>query len=141
MYPSSLAPRVRIMAVCDGIRESRMEPGVYHLKGVRQGLAARAFPFMPRRLWLYLHLSSPRPGRFPGYIVIVNAATDRVVFYSTLLPHPAFSKDIDSLTLRARLYCTFPEAGHYLVQIWFFQTVGSDKLKGELPFSVWIESD
>ena len=45
MAAASLTPRVRIMAICDGVRESKIEAGVYHLKGVRQSITADAFPF------------------------------------------------------------------------------------------------
>jgi hypothetical protein len=33
---AALTPRVWLMAVCDRVRESTTEGGVYHLRGVRQ---------------------------------------------------------------------------------------------------------
>ena len=75
MAAVALMPRVRIMAICDGVRESKIEAGVFNLKGVRQGITADAFPFTPSRLWLFLLLSSPRPGVFPGYVRVVNEQT------------------------------------------------------------------
>jgi hypothetical protein len=130
-----------MMAVCDGIRESKTEAGVFHLKGVRQGAAASSFPFVPRRLWLFLLLSNPRPGEFPGYILIVNDRTDKTAYYGKLAPNPVFQQDAQPLALRARIRCTFPEAGRYSVQVWFFQEKGSDVVKGELPFSVLKEGE
>jgi len=93
MAAVALMPRVRIMAICDGVRESKIEAGVFNLKGVRQGITADAFPFTPSRLWLFLLLSSPRPGVFPGYVRVVNEQTDKIVFYAHLQPHPTFEED------------------------------------------------
>ena len=69
MVAAALTTRVRLMAVCDGVRESKTEAGVYHLKGVRQGVSANTFPFVPVRLWLFLVLSSLRPGCIPFTIL------------------------------------------------------------------------
>ena len=63
---AALTPRVRLVTVCDRVRESVTEAGVYHLRGVRQSIVAPAFPFVASRLWLFLVLSSPRPGTYPG---------------------------------------------------------------------------
>jgi hypothetical protein len=139
MSAANLAPRARIMAVCDGIRESRTERGVFHLKGVRHGCRGRKVPFVAEQLWLFLILSSPRPGIYPGYVLIVNADTEKAIFYGTLSPNPQFRTDTDSLGLGVHIGCTFPAAGRYLVQLWFFQNTGSDIIKGELPFSVSME--
>jgi hypothetical protein len=38
----ALTPRVRILAICDGIRESTAEAGVFYLKGVRQAITGRS---------------------------------------------------------------------------------------------------
>src|SRR5881394_1957103 len=46
MAAALLTPRVRLMTVCDRVRESDTEAGVYHLRGVRQGIVAQAFPFV-----------------------------------------------------------------------------------------------
>jgi hypothetical protein len=136
MAAASLTPRVRLMAICDGVRESRTEAGVLHLKGVRQSIAASAFPFAPTRLWLFLLLSSPRPGQFPGYVVVVHNSNDKAIFYAQLEPRPTFEGDQETWATRASIRCSFPEEGRYTVQVWYFQEQGSDVLKGELPFSV-----
>jgi len=65
MPAAALTPRVRIMAVCDRVRESKTEAGVFDLKGVRQEIIANALPFVPFRLWLFLVLSSHRPVSIP----------------------------------------------------------------------------
>jgi hypothetical protein len=124
------------MAICDGVRENTTEAGVFHLKGVRQGIRADAFPLVPARLWLFVLLSSPRAGAFPGYICVVNDKTERIVFYAHLEPRPRFDSGDKVLPGRVRIRCAFPEAGRYTFQVWFFQEQGSDVSKGELPFTV-----
>jgi hypothetical protein len=136
MAAAALLPRVRMMAICDGVRESKTEAGVFHLKGVRQGIAAQAFPFIPSRLWLFLLLSSPRPGTFPGYVRVVNDRTEKIIFYAHLEPRPTFEGDNDLLPAISRMKCSFPEEGRYTIEVWFFQEQGSDVLKGEMPFFV-----
>ena len=53
---AALTPRVRLMAICDAVRASKTEAGVFDLKGVRQTINASVFPFRPPRLWLFLFL-------------------------------------------------------------------------------------
>ena len=57
MAAAALTPRVRIMLICDRVRESKIEAGVFDLLGVRQGMTTDVFPFSPSRLWLFMHLS------------------------------------------------------------------------------------
>jgi hypothetical protein len=94
---TALTPRVRTLVVCDDIRASRIEVDVFHLRGARGQVFAGPFPFR-RRLRLYLVLASPRPGRFPAYIKVVEDQTDRTVFYGTINPATAFD-DADDFTL------------------------------------------
>src|ERR1022692_638623 len=136
MAVAVLTPRVRIMAICDGVRESKFEAGVFNLKGVRQGMTADAFPFVPNRLWLFLLLSSPRAGEFTGYVRVVNDQTDLIVFHMYLEPPPTFGSDGGLFAWRGPIRCRFPEAGQYTVQVCFFQEQSSDVLKGEMPFYV-----
>ena len=93
MAAASLTPRVRMMAICDGVRESQREAGVFHLKGVRQAITAQAFPFVPARLWLFVLLSSPRAGEFPCYVRVIHDRTERTLFYSYLEPRPMFESE------------------------------------------------
>jgi len=141
MAAAALTPRVRLATVCDRVRESLTEAGVYHLRGVRQWIVAPDFPFAGFRLWLFLVLSSPRPGTYPGYVRVIDEGTDKAVFFAHLAPHPRFEAGDDALAAAARLRCSFPRAGRYTVQVWFYQEQGSDVLKAELPFSVTKEGD
>jgi hypothetical protein len=61
--------------------------------------------------------------------------------FAHLAPHPRFEANDDTLAAAARLRCSFPHAGRYTVQVWFYQEQGSDVLKAELPFSVAKEGD
>jgi hypothetical protein len=140
MAAAALTPRVRIMAVCDGVRESETEAGVFHLKSVRQAIHGHAFPFVPHRLWLFLLLSSPRRGNFPGY-VLVSDRNDQRIFYGHLSPRPTFNEGVEFLPYRVRLRCTFPEPGRYTIQLCFFREQGSDVVKGEIPFDVLSEGE
>lgn len=136
MAASALTPRVRIMVICDGIRESVTEPGVFNLKGVRQSKTAPAFPYVPAKLWLFVLLSSPRPGQFPGYIRVIDELSDRVIFHGHLEPRPTFASVGGWCEIGYPLRCRFPRGGAYSVQLWFFQEQGNDILKGELPFFI-----
>ena len=136
MAVAVLTPRVRLMTVCDGVRESKTEAGVYHVKGLRQRIVAPAFPFVPHRLWLFLVFSSPRAGVFPGYIRVLDDSTDKTIFYCPLIPPPRFEANDDGFNGRVRLRCSFPHEGRYTVQFWFFRDEGHDVLKGEIPFTV-----
>jgi hypothetical protein len=141
MAAAVLTPRVRLITVCDRVRESNTEPGVYHLRGVRQGIVAQVIPFVAFQLRVFLVLSSHRPGSYPGYIRVLDDRTDKAIFFAHLSPHPRFEGNDQTLAAVARLRCSFPHAGRYTVQAWFYQVQGSDVLKGELPFSVAKESD
>ncbi len=114
---------------------------MYHLRGVRQSTLAPAFPFADFRLWVFLVLSSHRPGTYPGYVRVLDDGTDKAIFFAHLAPHPRFEANDDALAAAARLRCSFPQAGRYVVQVWFYQEQGSDILKAELPFSVTKEGD
>ncbi len=132
-----LTPRVRMMAICDRVRESKKEPGVFHLKGVRQWISADEFPFVPSRLWLFMVLSSPRSGEFPGYVRVVHERTDKAVFFAKLDPPPLFEENNELWVASVAIRGSFPEEGLYIVEVWFFQEKESDVLKGELPFSIF----
>ena len=93
------------------------------------------------RLWLFVVLSSHRPGTYPGYIRLIDEGTDKAIFFAHLAPHPRFEINEDVLAAAARLRCTFPHGGRYTVQVWFYQERGSDVLKAELPFWVAKEGD
>jgi len=80
---------------------------------------------------------SPRPGRFPGYIKVINEHTDHAVFYGQMDPTPLFPDAGDLLPLDLPINIHFPEAGRYTIQIWFFQETTADVLKMEQQFFVF----
>src|SRR5262245_10855236 len=129
---AAIAPRVRTLVICDGIRASRVEENVFHLRGARSHVFAAAFPSR-RRLRLFLVLSSPRPGRFPSYVKIIDDETDQAVFYGQVDPAPVFPEAGDLLPLDLPIQVRFPKAGRYTLQVWFFQETGADVLKMEQP--------
>jgi hypothetical protein len=136
-----LTPRVRLATVCDRVQKSPTEAGVYHLRGVRQSIVAPAFPFQTSRLWLFLVLSSHRPGPCPGYVRVIDEVTDKAILFAHLAPPPRFEVNDEVLAAAARLKCPFPHSGRYTVQVWFYQEQGSDVLKAELPFRLEKEGD
>jgi hypothetical protein len=71
MVVASLTPRVRTIVICDAVSSSRTEDRVFTLKGVRQHLEAASFPWRAT-LRVFLLLSSPRKGRFPGRVLILR---------------------------------------------------------------------
>jgi hypothetical protein len=91
------------------------------------------------RVWLFMVHSSHRPGVYPGYLRVIDEGTDKAIFFAHLAPHPRFEAGDDALAAAARLRCSFPHAGRYTVQVWFYPEHGSDVLKAELPFSVTEE--
>src|SRR4051794_2638612 len=98
MSSASLTPRVRLLAVCDRVRPSKTEADVFSLRGVRYQVVAEAFPHV-RRLHVFLILSSPRRGRFPGYVKVIDDQHDRAIFYGQIDPAPTFPQDGDLLPL------------------------------------------
>lgn len=76
MASAALTPRVRTIVICDDINASSIEDGVFTLESVRCSVVAMSLPWRVP-LSLYLLLSNPRPGRFPGKILIVDERTDK----------------------------------------------------------------
>ncbi len=139
MSAAALSPRVRIMVICEGVKQSQIEDRVFDLKGVRYSVRATSFPFRPSRLWLFLVLSSPRAGRFPGSVQIVDEQTDRVVHMAHINPDPEFHDDDEYCAVSMGLRCSLPRPGRYVMQTRFFQVNSGDVVKGELPFDVFEE--
>jgi hypothetical protein len=140
MAAAALTPRVRVMVVCEGIRPSRAEDGVFHLQGVRNYIAAASFPFVPRPLWLYLVLSSPRKGKYPGYVRVIDDQADQTISFRKIDPVPVFHEGVEFLYVPVPLACRFAHPGRYLIQVWFFQQEAADVLKAEQPFDVLQEA-
>jgi hypothetical protein len=131
-----LTPRVRIMLICESANERKAEAAVFDLKGVKQHITAKGFPFVPAHLCLFLLLSSPRDGRFPGYLRVINNRTGKAVFYAHLKPEPVFDAGRGVMPVIMPIHCSFPEAGAYTAELCFFQAEAHGIVKGEMPFSV-----
>jgi hypothetical protein len=139
MASAALTPRVRTAVVCERIRPSKVEDLVFDLKGVRYAVSAGAFPFLRSRLWLFLMLSSPRTGRFPGNVRMIHDRVDRVIFMMNMEPSPEFEREPAFVPVLMPLRCAFPEPGRYTIQVCFLQPTGSDIVKAEVPFNVLAE--
>jgi hypothetical protein len=114
---------------------------VYHLRGVRQRIAARVFPFVAYRLCVFFVLSCHRPGTYPGYIRVIDERTEKAVFFAHMALSPRFEDADETFATVIPLRCSFPQAGRYMIQLWFYQEQGDDVLKGELPFLVVTEGE
>ena len=139
MTAAALTPRVRVMVICDGIKPSQIEDGVFHLRSVRHYVVANSFPFVSKRFCLYLLLSSPRKGRYPGYIQLIDDQAGKTISYRKIEPVPVFNGDREFLPMPVRMSCEFPHAGRYIIQVWFFREETPDVIKAEQPFEVFEE--
>ena len=127
------------MVICDAVVASRIEERVFTLKGVRQHLEAASFPWRAA-LRLFLLLSSPRKGDYPGKILVVNERNDRLIRYVKFFA--AFEEDNELLPLYVDIGdCVFPEAGHYNFEVYFTARDSGDALKGEHPFTVLSQEE
>ncbi len=134
MAVAVVTPRVRTIVICDEVAASRTEEGVFILKGVRQYLRVPSFPWRAA-LRLFLLLSSPRKGRYPGKVLIVNERNDRPIRYVKF--SAAFEEDNELLPLDVDMGgCVFPESGHYNFEVYFSARGGREVLKGEHPFTL-----
>ena len=136
MAAAALTPRVRLMTVCDGVKESKIEAGVFHVKATPPADRYPDFSVSSVATSPILGFFDARPGQFPAYVLVINDKTDKAILYGDLAPHPTFEADEETVVNVARLRCSFPQPGRYTVQVWFFQERGHDVLKGELPFTV-----
>jgi hypothetical protein len=127
-------PRVQAMVLCDGIKESAQEYGVFHLQGVRSDIQVRSFPYTHSRLGVFLQMSGHK-GTASCHVEINHAATDDVVFRTT--PHVVeFEEPMVIVPVVFRLRnCSFPTPGVYYVQMF-----GEAKLIGERPLHVAEEA-
>jgi hypothetical protein len=132
MSAAALTPRVRILVVCDEVAASETEAGVFTLEGVRQHFTAASFPcaFRPN---LFLLLSSPRKGTYPGKVLLIHERTDHAIRYVRF--PAAFEEDNELLPLYLDVGdCECPEPGLYTFQVWFTAANGEEALKAEHPF-------
>jgi hypothetical protein len=135
MSAAALTPRVRVLVLCDEVIESEIEEAVFTLVGVRQQLVGDSYP-LTASLSLFLVLSSPRKGAYQGNVVIVRVQTDKSLRYSKF--EVEFDEDHQVQPLYLDLgECEFPEAGQYVIQVWFSPGQGQDVLKAEHPFDLF----
>jgi hypothetical protein len=138
MAVAAVTPRVRTIVICDDVVASPAEEGVFTLEGVRQHLTAASFP-SPAALSVFLLLSSPRKGKYPGKVLVVNERTDRTIRYVKFVA--TFPEENELLPLAIALGdCVFPEAGPYSFQV-YFSARGGEALKGEQPFTVFAHEE
>jgi hypothetical protein len=136
---AAVTPRVRTIVICDEVLASPIEDGVFTLEGVRQHLQAELFPW-PSSLSLFLLLSCPRKGKYPGKILIVNERNDKPIRYVKFLA--TFEQNNELLPLNIEIdHCVFPEAGQYVFEIYFSLPHGGEALKGEHPFTIFSNQE
>lgn len=132
---AALTPRGRTLIVCDGVRASKSEENVFHLRGARTHIQSSEFPVW-RRLSLFLILSSLRAGRFPSYVKVIDDETEQAVFYGQVDPPPMFAGAAELLPFDLPIRVRFPKAGRYTLPVWFFNPSAADVLKMEHPLYV-----
>lgn len=138
MAIAAVTPRVRALVICDEVSASRIEDRVFNLKGVRQHLKAASFPCRAA-LRVFLILSSPRKGKYPGKVLVVNERNERRIRYAKF--SATFQEDNELLPLNVNLGdCVFPEAGRYNFEVYFAARDG-EALKGEQPFTVLSQEE
>jgi len=138
MAVAAVTPRVRTIVICDDVVASSTEEGVFTLEGVRQHLTAASFPWRAA-LSVFLLLSSPRKGKYPGKVLVVNERNDRTIRYVKFVA--TFQEENELLPLAIALGdCVFPEAGPYSFQV-YFSARGDEALKGEQPFTVFAHEE
>jgi hypothetical protein len=136
---AAITPRVRTIVICDAVSASRSEERVFNLKGVRQHLEAASFP-LHAELRVYLLLSSPRKGRYPGRVVLVNERNDRAIRYVKFIAE--FEEDNEPLPMYVDMgECVFPEAGQYNFAVYLTAHDGGEALKGEHAFKVFSQEE
>lgn len=126
-------PRVQAMVVCDAIKESEEEAGVYQLSGVRCAMDVPSFPALRPRIGVLAQVSG-HAGIAALRLGINRAETDEMLHISAP-KETTFSGPLSPVTVVFRLRnCVFPAPGVYYVQL-FHET----KLIGERPLIVRLE--
>jgi hypothetical protein len=131
---AALTPRIRTIVLCDEIVPSEIEADVYTLIGVRHELLAVTFPY-DAVLSVYLLMSCPRSGRYPGQILVSDDEQDKCVRY---VPFDAvFSEDYHVFPLAVELgQVRFKQSGSYTVQVRFRFSPDEAPTRGEYFFKV-----
>ena len=139
MAGAALTPRVRTIVICDEVIASPTEEGVFTIEGARLHIGAQSFPWRaPANLFLLL--SCPRRGRYPGKVLVVDEGNDKAVRYAKFVAE--FEEDNQLLPFYVEMEaCTFPEPGSYRFEIYFSVARGDDVLKGEHPLRVLLAEE
>src|SRR4051794_30562307 len=113
----ALTPRVRTIVVCDDVSVSLTEDRVFTLDGVRFEIVAPSLPYRTS-LFLFLALSSPRKGVFPGRILLLNEQDGKLLRYIKFAAE--FDEDYQLMPYAVDLgLCDFPNDGLYRFEIYF----------------------
>jgi hypothetical protein len=132
---AALTPRVRTLVVCEHATERKGEPGVFDLTGVREKLSTDKLP-ASFNLSVFMLLSRPCPGQFPGEVLVIRQGDDKAVWSSKF--SVCFDQDHATIPVAIDLdRCKFTAPGNFLLQVWFpHPDGGSACLKGECHFSI-----
>jgi hypothetical protein len=134
----ALTPRVRTIVVCDDISASMTEDRVFTLEGVRFEILAPALPCRTS-LFLFLALSSPRKGVFPGRILLIDEQNEKALRYIKFAAE--FEEDNQLMPYAVDLgACDFPSDGLYRFEV-YFSIRGAEALKGEHPITVICDEE
>ena len=129
-----MTPRVRVMVVCDDVIESEIEEDVFTLENVRHQLLTES-----HTAWIdlnvFLWLSGPRTGTFPGKVTVISSKSGKTIRYEKF--DAIFDEDEDAqFTFVPLETCQFPETGRYFFEVWFMDEKGNEVQKGEQPFDI-----
>lgn len=138
MAGAALTPRVRMIAICDDITVSLTEDRVFTLEGIRFEKFVSSLPCRVS-LYVFLVLSSPRKGTFPGKILLVNEGTEKLLRYVKF--EAEFDEDNQLMPYGIDIGdCVFPTGGLYRFEV-YFSARGSETLKGDHLFTIIVGED
>lgn len=119
--PTWLQPVAKTMLLCQDVLPGPEGTDNVHLMNVCSSIRSRSdppFPYRLPRLCVFLQLTDAE-GEAPGYMLVRQADSDRVVFKS--VEH--LIRFRDRLQLKWTLFhiidCPFPDPGLYLVEFYF----------------------
>jgi uncharacterized protein DUF6941 len=109
-------PRVQAMVVCDRVKESETEPGVFSLSGVRAFIGASSFPAFCPLLRAFVHMSGHQGIAF-CHVEVNRLETDETI-YRTPTKKITFKGPTVVVPVMFRVRnCVFPAPGLYYVQV------------------------
>lgn len=138
MAIAALTPRVRTIVICEDVSASLTEDRVFALEGVRFEIVASRVPCRTS-LYVFLTLSTPRKGSYPGTILLLNERNDKVLRYIKFLAQFETNNDLMPYAIDLGA-CDFPNDGFYRFEV-YFSKHGVEVLKGEHPFQIISDED